>query len=185
MQWSRDNPNFLGSCNLLGWKYLSIRHSITREYSRRCSRSVWSAPICLKFQILPKSITLSYSPQDPRGPLGFSDALTDSGLIAGDLELPLVWRLPGGLARPPPSSRSTHQRTNLDQAPHRKYTRSHHRQKRLFLITNLLPPQCRKLCLWSPNVLAQNPYVSSSSTSLIRRSWSSCETCSQTIFFFN
>ena len=29
----------------------------------------------LKFQILLKSISLSYSPQDPRGPLGFTDAL--------------------------------------------------------------------------------------------------------------
>ena len=28
-------------------KHLSIRHSITREYGRRCSRSVWSAPIHL------------------------------------------------------------------------------------------------------------------------------------------
>ena len=44
----------------------------------------------LKFQILPKSIILSNYPQDPRHPLGFSDALTDSGLFAGDLELPLV-----------------------------------------------------------------------------------------------
>lgn len=70
MQWSRDNPNFLGSCNLLGWEHLSIRHSVTREYSRRRSRPVWSAPICLKFQILPKSKLPLIPHRIPEVPLG-------------------------------------------------------------------------------------------------------------------
>lgn len=52
---------------------------------------MWSAPICLKIPDSPEVYnSLLFPPQDPRGPLGFSDALTDSGLIAGDLELPLV-----------------------------------------------------------------------------------------------
>ena len=82
----------------------------------------------------------------------------------------------------PCSSKSTHRELIWIKPPMGSAQEVLRHRRFSFLSPTSLRPRCPKFCPWSLNVLAQNPYVSSNRISLIRRSLSPSETCSQVTF---